>query len=130
MIGSALYWAEGYKKQQNTNSPCICFANSDPAMILLFLRFLREIIEVPEKRIRLSIQIHPNLDKKSIVNFWASITDISQERIRTKRCKSRASKGKRPKNTLPYGTADVRVSKRQYFFKIRGWIDGIKKFNT
>jgi DNA-binding transcriptional MerR regulator len=46
-----LYWAEGSKK----NNPYVAFSNSDPKIIKLFLRFLREICGICEKKIKNSI---------------------------------------------------------------------------
>ena len=48
VAGSMLYWAEGTLKRST-----IDFANSDPRMIKLFLKFLREICGVREERLRL-----------------------------------------------------------------------------
>lgn len=39
LIGPALYWAEGYKKQEKYSNPCLSFSNSDPEMIRLFFLF-------------------------------------------------------------------------------------------
>jgi len=44
LIGAALYWGEGYKRESPRRYHGICFVNSDPNMVRLFLRFLREII--------------------------------------------------------------------------------------
>lgn len=46
-----LYWAEGYKVGNGT----VDFTNSDPLMVVLFMRFLREICRVSEKRVRCAI---------------------------------------------------------------------------
>lgn len=125
LIGVALYWAEGYKKQDKLPTPSIDFANSDPDMIFLFLRFLREILQVPEDKLYVSIRIHPNVDEKSAINFWSQVTNIPKERFHIITQISRASQGKRPKYSLPYGTLDLRVHSRQKFFQIKGWIDGL-----
>lgn len=129
LIGAALYWAEGYRKQDKMPTPHINFANSDPNMIALFLRFLREIILVPEEKIRVRILIHPNINERATINFWSQITNIPKERFYINRQVSRASQRKRPFNSLPHGTLDLRVSSRQKFFQIKGWIDGLIKHN-
>jgi len=126
LIGAALYWTEGYKIEIQKRTPEICFANSDPHMVALFLRFLREILQVPEEKFRVSIHIHPNIKAHSAIKFWAQITNIPQERFRITRQISRASKRKRPRNSLPYGTLDLRVNNRKNCFCIQGWINGLK----
>lgn len=40
---------------------------------------------------------------------------------------SLASMGKRPFNRLPYGTVQVIVSDTQMFYRILGYIDGVKE---
>jgi transposase len=127
LIGTALYWAEGYKRQEKESSPYICFVNSDPKMIKLFLRFLREIIQIPNEKLRLNIRIHPNINDWSTIKFWSKIAKIPKEKFRISRQISRSSKGKRPQKSLPYGTLKITVSGRQNFFKIKGWIEGITK---
>ena len=125
LIGTALYWAEGYNRATRGKGHEICFANSNPDMIKLFLRFLREIIHVPEDKLRVKIHIYPNIDEESAINFWSQVTNMPKERFHITQQISRASKGKRPKNSLPYGTLRLDVTRFQNFFKIQGWIDGL-----
>jgi len=125
LIGAALYWAEGWNRDTTGKGHGVCFANSNPDMVKLFLRFLREIIHVPEDKFRVDIHIYPNINEKSAINFWSQVTNISKERFRITQQISRASKGKRPKNSLPYGTLKLDVCARQNFFKVKGWIDGL-----
>jgi len=127
LVGAALFWGEGYKKAENIRSPHLCFANSDPDMIMLFMRFIREVMNISDERIRLAIHIHPNTNKKKAINFWAKITNIPKNSFRTMCHVSKASQGKRFYNSLPYGTLDLRVNSRQEFFRIRGWLDGLIK---
>lgn len=127
LIGAALYWAEGYNRQNNVRSPSISFGNSDPKMVILFLRFLREVMQISEEKLRPVVQIHHNINKELAVKFWAKICNISKKHFRVTHQISRASKGRRPYNSLPYGTLKLNVNGRQYFFKIKGWIDGLIK---
>lgn len=66
LVGSALYWAEGYRKQEHLSSPYVCFSNSDPDMIKLFLRFLREVIKTPEEKLRAVVHIYPSINERSL----------------------------------------------------------------
>ena len=129
LIGATLYWAEGYKRQDKIPSPRVSFVNSDYGMVILFMRFLREIVDVPDERLRPSIRIHPNISERKAVNFWSKVTNLSKDRFCITRQISRASKRKRPYNSLPYGTLDLRVNSRQKFFQIMGWIDGLIQQN-
>lgn len=125
LIGATLYWAEGYKRQEKVPSPRVSFVNSDYGMVALFMRFLREIINVPEEKFRTSIRIHPNISERKAVNFWAKVTNLPKDRFCITRQISKASKRKRPYNSLPYGTLHLCVNTRQTFFQIMGWIDGL-----
>jgi len=130
LIGAALYWAEGYNRQNKIPSPYIGFGNSNPDMVVLFLRFLREVMQIPEEKLRPAVQIHHNIKPELAISFWVKITNIPKERFRITHQTSRASKGKRPYNSLPYGTLKLNAHGRQNFFKIKGWIDGLIKQNS
>lgn len=129
LLGTALYWGEGQKSfnNQGRRYPYLSFANSDPQMILLFLKFVKEILKTPQNKISAIAMIYPNFSSQKSINYWQTLTGIPIERFRAYKAISRASKGIRPKNLLPYGTLQIRVNRRQEFFKIRGLIDGIIK---
>ncbi len=129
LIGASLYWAEGYNRQDKRPSPYISFGNSNPDMVVLFLRFLQEVMQISEEKLRPVVQIHKNLKPESAINFWARVTNIPQKSFRITHQTSRASKGKRPYNSLPYGTLKLNVVGRQNFFMIKGWIEGLIKQN-
>jgi len=126
LVGATLYWGEGYKSERS-RSKGVQLSNSDPYLVALFLRFLREIIGISEERLKVSIRIHPNINSKDAIKFWSKVTKIPQECFRITHQISRASKGKRPYNSLPYGTLDLRVNSRRMFYQIKGWIEGLIK---
>ncbi len=121
LIGVALHWAEGNKRQPDR----VQFANSDSNMVTMYLRFLREIIKIPDEKLLVSIRVHPNINTSTAIKFWTKVTKLPKKRFHIVRQISRASQGKRPFNSLPYGTLDVRFSGRQKFFQIKGWINGL-----
>ncbi len=94
-------------------------------MIILFIRFLREIMRIPEEKMKPSIHLYPSTNKDKAVNFWSKITNLPKDQFKSTQQVSRASQGKKPYNLLPYGTLDLRVNSRQEFFRIRGWMDGL-----
>jgi len=129
ILGAALYWGEGYKNfgQKKNIYPYICFGNSDPEMVITFVSFLERILKISKDRMKCQIMIYPNLSSQKSIDYWQNLTKIPSENFRTQMAISRSSQGKRPWNLLPYGTFQLRVHKRQEFFKIRGLIDGIIK---
>jgi hypothetical protein len=125
ILGSALYWAEGYKADFNV----INFSNSDPKMIVLMMRFFREICKVPDKKFRGAVHIHPHLDVKKAENFWSEVTGIPFVQFhKTQFGISKASKNKR--DTLPLGTFTIIVCDTRLKARMNGWIEGIKKWNS
>jgi hypothetical protein len=72
--GCMLYWAEGGKTLRHR----VHFANSDPAMLKLFLKFLREELDVSDNMVKL--QIHCHTDDKSEVSrieqYWINLLDL------------------------------------------------------
>lgn len=134
IVAAALYWAEGYKKllvrkgKEVTHHP-VSLTNSDPVLIKMFLRFLREYCKVPEEKIRADLRIFPNQNGKYIQEFWEKETGIlpcNFGKIYTGISKS--SQSKRPYNRLPIGVIQIRVSDTKLFHRIIGYIEGLKKF--
>lgn len=125
LISVALYWGEGAQSERNKNSLSLSISNSNPYIIALFLRFLREILEVKETRIKARIQVHPNIKKEKALKFWHKVTKLPIENFSFFDQISRASRFKRPSNFLPYGTFVLRVNDRRLFYKMKGYIDGL-----
>ena len=67
-----LYWAEGNKK----NAQGVDFTNSNPKMISLFTKFLRQIYQVKETRLRCLVYCYPSHNPQKLINFWSKITHI------------------------------------------------------
>jgi len=124
LLGTALYWAEGYKRTRWN----IIFCNSDPQMINLMMKFFRTICDISLDKIKGQVQIHPNIEELKAQRYWSKISRIPIGQFR-KSLKSitRSSKQKRKYNTLPYGTFRIIINDVQLVNKIKGWIDGISK---
>ena len=129
IVAAALYWAEGYKKllvrkgKEVTHHP-VSLTNSDPVLIKMFLRFLREYCKVPEEKIRADLRIFPNQNGKYIQEFWEKETGIlpcNFGKIYTGISKS--SQSKRPYNRLPIGVIQIRVSDTKLFHTLIRYIE-------
>lgn len=127
LIGAALYWGEGTLRERPGYSPIVSFTNSDPQMVKIFLRFLREILNVEEERIRAGVQLHQNIKPEVAKKFWSRITKLPQERFYTFDQVSKISKFKRHIHFLPHGTITIRVNSRRLFYRVKGYINGIGK---
>src|SRR3989344_4113151 len=133
ILGSALYWAEGYKKLKTRNGKevthhGVSLTNSDPFLVKIFLRFLREYCNVPEEKIKAGLRIFEHHNADEILKFWQQETKILFSNFgKIYRGISISSQRKRPFNRLPYGVIQINVNNTALFHKIMGYIEGIKK---
>lgn len=125
LVGMALYWAEGAKN----SSEGVKFSNSDEKMIVLIMRWFREICKVPEGKFRVHIHMHSLHCRKNIINYWSKITGISKSQFYKPYIK-KTSLGQR-KNILYNGTCLAIVNDKSLFRKIMGWKIGVQEvFNS
>lgn len=112
-----LYWAEGYKVGKWT----IDFANSDPRMAYLFIRFLKEICGVSIRRIRCSLYCYVGQDVARLTDFWSDLLGIPVSQF-TKPYIKEAKPGPRgPRMKL--GLVHIRYCDKKLLRQILGWID-------
>jgi hypothetical protein len=124
LIGSSLYWAEGGK----TNRWGLQFSNSDQNMIILIMKYFREIIKVPEEKFYMQMILHANVDENLALDHWSKITQVDKLQFK-KACYSLSKSSKQLRNIdkLPYGTLQVRVHNKKLTQEVYGYIEGIKK---
>ena len=131
LVGTALYWAEGYKRPVVINGKVktrhsVSITNADPNLIKIFLRFLREICKVPEEKITAGLRIYEHQNANYLLDFWSKATNIPPSKFQKFYYGvSKSSLGKRPFNILPYGTIQIRVNNTELYHRIMGWIDGL-----
>jgi len=119
LVGISLYWGEGGK-----TGGVVRFSNSDPRLIQLMMKFLKEKCGVPRGKFRAHLHIHPHLDYKNAERYWAMVSGISlQQFYKTYRIPSKASKQK--KDSLPNGTFDIYVCNKELLLKLQGWTERI-----
>ena len=130
LTGVNLYWAEGYKKgAYGSKWKSVDFANSDPVMISLMMKFFLEICKVPIEKMRAQLIAHENVDIDVAVKYWAKITGIRNENfIKTAIPNIRKSNNKRKNSNLTHGTLHIRINDVSFFFRVIGWIDGLKEY--
>ena len=106
VAGCMLLWAEGSKHRNMVE-----FVNSDPAMMTLFLRFLRRYFDPPADALRLTCNLFSDHKERQreIEDFWLATGQLPRSCLRKSivNVYSRASKRTRV-NRLPYGTCGVR----------------------
>ncbi len=132
LIGVALYWAEGYKRLKRVNgreitAHSVSLTNSDPEIVSSFIQFLCKSLGVDREKIVIEMRLFEHIDANKAIEYWSHITGLSRSQFRKPLYPvSSASKGKRPKNRLPYGTVQVIVSDTKLFHRLLGLIQGLK----
>ncbi len=119
--GVALYWAEGYKTNRAKG---IDFANSDPSMILVFMKFLRTCYELDESRLRASLYAYSDQNINELTDYWSNVTAIQKSQfikpyIRTD--------FKIYGRKMKYGLVHVRYNDKKLLFDIMGRIEVLRR---
>lgn len=129
LLGIALYWAEGTKQKEYNPSVCVEFANSDPAMVSLFMVWLRKIAGVDEKRICATIHLHENHLERydQIKKFWMKTASLRAGALGKPVIKRHNPKTKRKNKGSEYqGLLSIYVRESVYLNRqIKGWIHAI-----
>jgi hypothetical protein len=117
--GIMLYWGEGTKSGNS-----VVFSNSDPQMIKLFLKFLRNICGVDNSRLRILLHLYHDQNEKQLKNFWSKITGISINQF--SKSYIHIAKGGNYKKISEYGTVSLRYSDKELLNMLNNWIDGYR----
>lgn len=124
LTGVALYWAEGFKKDKQVG-----FANSDPLMIKIYLKWLNECFgyEISDLSLRVSINVsHKNRINK-IQAYWSNVTRVPVENFQKPFYQNVTWKKIYENPNEYYGVLRIRVRKSLDFLrKIHGYIEGLK----
>jgi hypothetical protein len=99
LILSCLYWAEGSKKDFG-------LSNTDPQLISVFLALIRDVFQIDDIRLRISIRIYEDLDRNACLSFWSEVTKVPEEQFVSVNVLQGKKIGK-----LQYGMCRVRVAK-------------------
>lgn len=71
MVLAMLYWGEGSKK--------VCeFINSDGKMIQVYLKILRNYLDIPNNHIKITLRYFSGMNRNSCLNYWSKITGVSR----------------------------------------------------
>jgi len=79
LAGCMLYWAEGAKHRNMLH-----FINSDPNMMLLFVRFLRDELMVADTEIVIYIHCHSedSTEIERVKRYWLSLLNLPEAALR------------------------------------------------
>ncbi|HEX9775644.1 MAG TPA: hypothetical protein VGB83_08700 [Actinomycetota bacterium] len=119
--GVVAYWAEGAKTSNQ-----LIFANSDPDLVRLFIRWLIRFLDVHLLDLVARLHLHSGQDEAERIAYWSGITRIPAESFGKTYVKKEGT-GHR-KNILWAGTISVRVRRSSApFHRVMGWIDRLRE---
>jgi hypothetical protein len=119
IAGLMLYFAEGAK-----TGVTVDFANSSPALVKLFLNFLREVCQIDENRVRLYLYCFANQDVNYLVHYWSEYLKVSSDKFTKPYIKKTLGQQKR---IMKYGLLHVRYSDKRLLESILSLGDDVLK---
>lgn len=127
LAGCMLYWAEGSKTRKMLD-----FSNSDPDMMRLYLRFLRESLQINPSDIvlRISCYLGNGITVQEIENYWLELLDLPRSCLRKTLINIQPRSSQQKGRKLKYGMCKLCVYRTEAFQHVLGAIQeyvGIEK---
>jgi hypothetical protein len=104
------YWAEGSK----TVGSIVKFTNTGPDLVLLMVRWLKEVCDVPANRLRCHLRLHPGEDIQETERYWSELSEIPLTQFYRSTLKVSGSGGK-SKRKLRRGIVSIIVCEHTAF---------------
>jgi hypothetical protein len=126
IAGAIAYWCEGSKSKPYRRQEDVNFINSDPCVVLLFLRFL-ESVGVSQDRLRFRVHIHESADVAEATERWRSLCEAPLDQFTKPNLKRHNPRTTRKNTGSDYqGCLQVRVLKSASLYrKIEGWAEAV-----
>jgi len=123
IAGAIAYWCEGAKNKPYFRHDRVVFMNSEPGLIVFFLRFL-DAAGVGRDRLIYRVQIHESADVAAAERFWLALTGAAADQFHKTTLKRHNPKTVRKNVGSDYRGClrlDVRKSSGLYH-QIEGWV--------
>lgn len=120
-IGSMLYWGEGYKSEK---SSFVDFSNSDSEMIKMFLKYLRGVYHINEKKLRVLLYCYSNQNIDELIKYWSELTKIPINQFTKPYIRRDYNVNSR---RMKRGLVHIRYIDKKLLLNIRGAIDFYKR---
>ncbi len=125
LVGIALYWAEGYKKDSQVG-----LGSSDPKMMQLYVKWLQDCFDYSTEDLLFRVTVNESHEYRidQIVQYWADLFGINTSNFQ-KSFYQKAKWQKVYEHPEDYfGVLRIRVRKSSDFLrKIHGFIEGLKQ---
>jgi hypothetical protein len=116
IAGIMLYWGEGTKKNNS-----VALANSDPKIIGLFVRFLRQICGISEERLHVTLHYYEDQNPDELTSFWANIIQLPLTQFYKPFLHIKTAQGSY-RALSKYGTVSIQYSDKKLLFLIKQWM--------
>ena len=128
VAGVVAYWCEGAKTKPWRPGDGVDFINSDPDVIVLFLRWL-ELVGVARDRLSFRVSIHESADVTGATQYWADLVGVDPSTFLSVNLKRHNPRTVRHNVDDGYhGCLVIRVRRSSELYrKIAGWWEGIVK---
>jgi len=127
MVGLGLYIGEGAKTTE-----ILRVSNSDPAVIRLSIKWLRDVFKLKDENFAIRLHLYPDNDIGESLHYWQEITGLGKANFRRSSIDKRVDKKTSRSGKLPYGTAHITVLSGgdpnkgvRLFRRLNGWITGV-----
>lgn len=107
-LGLGLYWGEGNKINKNS----VRLGNSDPNLLVYFLKFLTDIYNIDKKKLRFGLQIFSDINIYKAKNYWSRKLNIDTKQFLKVTVSRSVSEGTYKKKSK-YGVVII------YFYNIK-----------
>ena len=111
-----LYITEGNMKNKNS----VKFSNSNPAIIKIFVKFLKVICGVPKEKIKASLIVYPDVGVRKTKEYWVKFLDLPEKQFSKTTILKRKNNG--GKKHSQFGTATVYVHNSKLLKIIKDWV--------
>lgn len=125
-VGIVLYWCEGtHREKRGRLVNTLAFTNSNGQMLLIWLRFLREICHVRKEKIKVRLYLHPYQDVEKMRRHWSKVLGVPPKQFEgVTITKQRHSKRNRPDYQ---GTVKVKVHSQALVQQLQSLIEGMQQ---
>lgn len=126
LLGAVSYWCEGTKSKPWRRDDHVQFVNSDPGLLLLFLRFL-EVCGVDRAAPSYRVSIHETADAEAAADWWAEELALPRDRFqRSTLKKHKVNTARRNVGDAYRGCLVINVpGSRELYWRIEGMIAGL-----
>lgn len=113
-----IWWTEGTKiridrRWKNTFNYSVEITNTDPEIITLFLKYLKERLSVQNEKIKLQLQIHQGDNQEEFEGFWEEKTGIPKKQFNKTIIRPIGNKIGKSK-----GTCKIRVYDKKLYLRL------------